>query len=97
MSYAIVSKLFTVIGWLIWSYLVRNARGDATIESDIDVMVILKGSVKPGDEIARTGGISAEISLKYDVVISCIFISAERYATEQSPLLINIHREGIEI
>jgi len=36
--------------------------------------------------------ISAEISLKYDVVISCIFMSAERYATGQNPLIINVHR-----
>lgn len=74
-----------------------QARGDATSESDIDVMIVLKGPVKPGDEIARTGEISADISLKYDVVISCIFMSAERYATEQSPLIMNVHREGVTV
>ena len=74
-----------------------QARGDATFESDIDVMVVLKGTVKPGDEIARTGEISAEISLKYDVVISCVFMSAERYDAERSPLILNVHREGIAV
>jgi predicted nucleotidyltransferase len=74
-----------------------QARGDATAESDIDVMIVLKGPVKPGDEIARTGEISAEISLKYDVVISCIFMSAERYATGRNPLIINVHREGVSV
>jgi uncharacterized protein len=74
-----------------------QARGDATSESDIDIMVVLKGPVKPGDEISRTGEISAEISLKYDVVISCVFMSAERYTIEQSPLILNVHREGIAV
>lgn len=74
-----------------------QARGDATVESDIDVMVVLKGTVKPGDEIARTGEISAEISLKYDVVISCVFMSAERYATGRNPLIISVHREGVSV
>ncbi len=74
-----------------------QTRGDATVDSDIDVMVVLKGSVKPGDEIARTGEASAEISLKYDVVISCIFMSAERYSNGCSPLIINVHREGVPV
>jgi len=74
-----------------------QARGDATSESDIDVMVVLKGPVKPGKEINRTSEIRAELSLKNDVVISCVFMSAERYTIEQSPLILNVHREGIAI
>ncbi|MEK7399614.1 MAG: nucleotidyltransferase domain-containing protein [Candidatus Poribacteria bacterium] len=73
------------------------ARGEAMSDSDIDVMVVLNGPVKPGDEIAKTGEITAEISLKYDVVISCIFMSSERYAIERSPLLLNVHREGVAV
>lgn len=74
-----------------------QARGDATPESDIDVMVVLKGHINPGDEIARTGEVSAEISLKYDVVISCVFVSAECYAAGRSPLIINVRKEGVPI
>ena len=33
-----------------------QARGEATAESDIDVLVVLQGSVDPGAEIARAGG-----------------------------------------
>lgn len=32
-----------------------QARGEATAESDIDVLVVLQGSVEPGAEIARVG------------------------------------------
>lgn len=74
-----------------------QARGDAEPGSDIDVLVVLKGPVSPGQEISRTSEMKAALSLQYDVVISCIFISAERYATERSPLLLNVRREGISI
>jgi uncharacterized protein len=74
-----------------------QARGDATPISDIDVLVVLQGGVDPGDEITQVGGITAALSLKYNVVISCVFVSAERYATEQSPLLLNVRREGVTI
>jgi predicted nucleotidyltransferase len=74
-----------------------QARGDAEPGSDIDVMVVLKGPVKPGDEIARTGEIAAPLSLEHDVVISCVFVSAERFDHEQSPLLLNVRREGVAL
>lgn len=72
-----------------------QARGDAQSDSDVDVLVVLRGSVSPATEISRVGPITAALSLANDVVISCVFISEERYATEQSPLLINVRREGV--
>jgi len=72
-----------------------QSSGDAVAGSDIDVMVVLKGEVSPGKEIVRTGEMTAELSLKYDVVVSCTFISTGRYETEKSPLLLNVHREGV--
>jgi predicted nucleotidyltransferase len=74
-----------------------QARGDAEPGSDIDILVVLQGPVKPGQEIARTGEITATLSLKYDVVVSCTFVSADRYATEQSPLLLNVRKEGVPV
>lgn len=74
-----------------------QARSDAEPESDIDILVVLQGPVSPGQEIARAGEMTATLSLKYDVVVSCTFISADRYATEQSPLLLNVRREGVAV
>lgn len=71
------------------------ARGDDAEGSDIDILVVLKGDVNPGEEIRRTGHVASEISLMHDVVISFAFISQERYESEQSPLLLNVRREGI--
>ena len=74
-----------------------QARGDATLKSDIDVMIVLRGEVWPGQEIERTGGIVAELSLKYDVLLSTIFESEQDFRRGGSPLLINVRREGISV
>ena len=72
-----------------------QARGDSEAGSDIDVLVVFRGTVNPGREIARTGETTAALSLNHDAVISCTFISEERYDTERSPLLLNVRREGV--
>jgi predicted nucleotidyltransferase len=72
-----------------------HARGDAETGSDIDVLVVLRGEVNPGEEIGRTGGIVAELSLENDAVISCIFMDEYRYHHRNGPLLRNIRKEGI--
>jgi uncharacterized protein len=72
-----------------------QARGEAETYSDIDVLVVLKGPVDSLLEIERAGYAVADISLRYNTVLSCLYVSEERYAQEKSPLLLNIHREGV--
>ena len=74
-----------------------QARGDAESESDIDVLVVLKGPVDAGKEISRTGGIVAGLSLEHDVVVACVFMDEESFLTRQGPFLRNVRREGIPI
>ena len=74
-----------------------QARGDAEGESDVDILVVLHGEVQPGREIRRTGRIVAELSLANDLVISCAFVSSDRFMREQSPFLLNVRREGIAV
>jgi len=74
-----------------------HACGDAESGSDIDVLVALQGAVSPCEEIARTIDQVAEISLDHDVVVSCVFVSHEQFEREQSPLLLNVRREGVPI
>lgn len=72
-----------------------HARGDAEPGSDIDLLVVLDGPVSPSDEIARTIEDVAGLSLEHDEVISCVFVSREHFEFRQSPLLINVRREGV--
>ena len=74
-----------------------QARGDAVPASDLDVLVVLKGDVDPGKEIARTGKLVTALSLQYNTVISCVFISSMCYASEENPFLLNVRYEGINV
>lgn len=72
-----------------------QARGDADFGSDIDVLVVLKGLVNPGEEIKRTSYIVADLSLQYDEVISRLFMDEYQFNYHHGPLLRNIRKEGI--
>jgi predicted nucleotidyltransferase len=71
------------------------ARGTATEDSDIDLMVILEEPVVPGQEIDRMIDVITDTNLKYGVLISVYPVSTKAFATVNSPLLINARREGI--
>jgi predicted nucleotidyltransferase len=71
------------------------ARNEATEESDIDLAVVLAGEVRPGAEIDRMIDIITDINLEYGVLLSVYPVSEENYRNTNSPLLINIRREGI--
>ncbi len=74
-----------------------RARGDAEFDSDIDVLVVLHGSVDAVEEIKRTSGIVSNLCLDYEVVISCVFMDLYRYENKQGPLLRNIRKEGVAL
>ena len=74
-----------------------QARGDAESSSDIDVLVVLEGPVRPGEEIRRSLNDVAELSLENNMVFSCVFVSRDRFESELSPLLINVRREGVPV
>ncbi|WP_239005480.1 nucleotidyltransferase domain-containing protein [Gloeothece citriformis] len=72
-----------------------QARGDATEDSDIDIMVVLKSPVSHGDEIFRMGEIKNQLNLKYAQVISVFPVSKEDYLNKHTPLLDNVRREAV--
>jgi hypothetical protein len=48
------------------------ARGAATADSDIDLVVVLKGKISPGREIDRMIDCITDLNLKYDTLISVV-------------------------
>lgn len=74
------------------------ARGDAhPPDSDIDVMIVLKGEFDYWKMNKLASKIVADLSLKYDVVISRKLTSDEEYANSKFPFYINVRREGVTV
>ncbi len=73
------------------------ARGDARPDSDIDVLMVLKGKFNYIEMLKRSDDFAATFSLENDVVISRAFVSAKEYKEKQTPFLINVRREGVAV
>ncbi|HLF73292.1 MAG TPA: nucleotidyltransferase domain-containing protein [Anaerolineales bacterium] len=75
-----------------------HARGDARLpDSDIDVMIALKGEFDYWEMDKRSSELVAALSLENDVVISRKFASEADYASSKMPLYINVRKEGVPV
>ena len=74
-----------------------QARGDARFDSDIDVIIILRGDFEYCEMLDQTIDLVADLSLEFDVVISRTFVSKERYQHEKSPFFMNVRREAFPV
>jgi predicted nucleotidyltransferase len=74
------------------------ARGQANDEhSDIDLAVVLAGAVDPCKEIDRMADIFTDLNLEHNVLIAVYPVSEENYIEVNSPLLLNLRREGVPV
>jgi len=70
------------------------ARGDDRPGSDVDVMIVLASYQRYGDEIKRTSELNSKLSLDYNLSISRVFMTEDRWKNEDSPLLRNVRAQG---
>jgi len=92
-------KLFELLGTNLDSLVLfgSQARGEAGPGSDIDVLCIMRKPFDYADLIRRTSQATSEISLKYDVVISRVFVTRAAYVAQATPFLMNVHKEQVAV
>lgn len=73
------------------------ARNDFNENSDVDLLVVLNKLDTAGKEIDKIVDAIYDINLKYNTLISVVPISDEDYKRINSPLLINVRKEGLVI
>jgi predicted nucleotidyltransferase len=74
------------------------ARGEGKLpDSDIDVMIVMNGEFNRQEVQKHSIHLVSDLSLEYDVLISCKFTSAESYAKSKMPLMNNIRKDGVAI
>ncbi|MCO6487861.1 MAG: nucleotidyltransferase domain-containing protein [Phaeodactylibacter sp.] len=75
-----------------------QARGEASADSDIDVVAVLKeGDIDPFLEYPKWAEWVMDVMLDYGELVNLIFTSRRRFESVNSPLYQNIHSEGIVI
>ena len=72
-----------------------KARGDATEDSDIDIMIVLKDVKDKSKELEKVIKLTTEIDFRYETLISVTLQSEEEYLKKRTPLLLNVRKEGI--
>ena len=72
------------------------AKGSASQESDIDIAILIDGTLSAEKEDSLSG-LLADLDLKYDKVFSVVSIDDRRFREWKSTLLFyrNVDREGI--
>ncbi len=73
------------------------ARGEAEVGSDIDIAIILDNFDDPWGEIESTGELVSSLSLKHGVVLCLLPLRERDFLYRNSPLVINLKKEGIPL
>jgi predicted nucleotidyltransferase len=73
-----------------------RARGDAELDSDIDALVVLDECADFWAEQRRIGGIAVQASEGAGTIVSAMPIGRRDFEDRQTPLLLNVRREGVE-
>lgn len=71
------------------------ARGEADRESDLDVLVVLEAFDRYAQEVDRTGALAADLSVKYGVSVSLVFMREPEWLRGDTPFLLNVRDEAI--
>lgn len=73
------------------------ARGDNREGSDLDILVILNDFERSPIELDRTEDLMGDLSLKYLITISPLFMREKDWLTADKPLLRNVRVEGVPV
>lgn len=93
------SQLQALYGDRLFSALLYGsvARGEATADSDIDVLVVLKEKVLPVQEIRRMADIRLHFLLEFGELVSIMPMSWEEFSDRSASFANKVRREGIAL
>ncbi len=74
-----------------------RARGDASPDSDYDVLIVLDDFGSADRELQRIDEPVSDLCLRHEVVIACQVVKERDYQRAQTPLLMNARREGVQL
>ena len=73
------------------------ARGDEQPESDVDILVVLDRCDRYAQEVDRCSQLVGELSLRYGLSLSRVFVSEEEWHSAETPFLLNAREEAVTV
>jgi predicted nucleotidyltransferase len=70
-----------------------HVRGEATEESDVDVLVVVEDSLDPSEVRSGLSALLYDILLDYGELISVIAIPEQLFRSYNSPFLLNVRED----
>jgi predicted nucleotidyltransferase len=74
-----------------------HARGEATADSDLDLLFVLDDFASPFEEITRTSALVSDICLEYGELLSLIPIRDQEWRERDSVFLAAAREEGVAV
>ena len=72
-----------------------HARGEATEDSDIDVLVLVDQSLNPREVDDSLGDLLYDIILEEHELVSVIVLPEDHFESRNLPFMLNVRREGV--
>jgi len=93
------ARLVELYGQRLFSLILfgSQARGEATPDSDIDVMAVLNEPVNPVEEIKRTSDLRWDFMDRYGELVSIIPTAKSEFLASEISFFRVVKREGIEL
>lgn len=73
------------------------ARGDASEDSDVDVVLLYSTDIQPGQEIHQLREILSVLNLRYQILISVLPVSARHFRVASTAFWKNVRQEAVSI
>jgi predicted nucleotidyltransferase len=74
-----------------------HARGSATPESDVDVLVVVDDALDPWEVRRSLDGVLLDILLEKNCLVSALVVPKSFYEEYKSPFMVQVRREGIPL
>jgi Nucleotidyltransferase domain. len=71
------------------------ARRQATPDSDVDVLLVLREIDDYGTEVRHVSDLLSRVSLEYGKTIVPVFVDAKRFSAASDPFMTNVAREAV--